>query len=122
MGGGARERREPHVTYEWLLSKFSISENIPAFSDLNCGLKGNRNFNSYKTEIYRLPAQYSALVPDHNYISGPNATSNDPRDWLLYPTGIIFKINAKQLPVKSDQEITCDEEITGHEELPVSKR
>ena len=63
--------------------------------------------NSAKTEISRLPAQYSSLTPDHNYISGPNATSNNPRDWLLYPTGIIFEINAKNyrsivLPVKEN--------------------
>ena len=57
--------------------------------------------NSAKTEISRLPAQYSSLTPDHNYISGPNATSNNPRDWLLYPTGIIFEINAKKLRVNS---------------------
>ena len=63
--------------------------------------KENQNFNSAQTEISRLPTQYSSLTPDHNYISGPNATSDDPRDWLLYPTGIIFKIDAKKLPVKT---------------------
>ena len=58
------------------------------------------NYNSLQTEIFRFPAQYniSSLTPDHNHISGPNATSNNPRDWLLYPTGIIFKINAQETP------------------------
>ena len=59
------------------------------------------DFNSAQTEISRLPAQYSFLRPDYHYLSGPNATSNDPRNWLLSPTGIIFKIDAKKLPDKS---------------------
>ena len=83
---------------EWKISSFHGK-----FLKFNYGFKKNLNFNSGQTEISRLPAQYniSSLTPDHNYISGPNVTSNDPRDWLLYPTGIIFKINAKKLPVKT---------------------
>ena len=58
-------------------------------------------FNSAQTEFSRLPPQYSSLRPDHYFISGPNSTFHEPRDWLLYPTGIIFKIDAKKLPDKS---------------------
>ena len=62
----------------------------------------NESSNSAQTEISRLPAQYSFLRPDPYFISGPNANSNDPRHWLLYSTGIIFKIAAKKLSAKSD--------------------
>ena len=82
-----------------------ILQNKPLFKNLGVQkFEWPKNYsNSAQTEISRLPAQYNifSLTPDHNYISGPNAISNDPRDWLLEPTGIIFKINAKKLPVKT---------------------
>ena len=69
---------------------------------INFECSKNESSNSAQTEISRLPAQYSFLRPDPCFISGPSANSNDPRDWLLYSTGIIFKIDAKKLPVKTD--------------------
>ena len=53
----------------------------------------NENSSSAQTENSRLPRQYSFLTPDHNFISGPNASSSNPRDWNFFPTGIVYKFD-----------------------------
>ena len=48
---------------------------------------------SGQTERHRLPAKFSYLTPDSTAIT----RSQLPRDWHLYPTGIIYKFDAQKL-------------------------
>ena len=55
------------------------------------------SLKSDQTERHRLPAQFSSLTPDATTIT----PSQLPRDWHLYPTGIIYKFDAQKFPSDS---------------------
>ena len=43
----------------------------------------------------RLPANITSLKPDYKFINVAE-NSNQPKDWLLHPTGYVFEFDARR--------------------------
>ena len=48
----------------------------------------------------RLPAYITSLQPDYKFIDVAEK-SNQPEDWLLYPTGYVFQFDARKKVAES---------------------